>query len=115
MILSGEVRKKLILRKARQKAIEQLTKDGFKVVGGNPRLLNHEEAHALVAHVDDASIMANLPKGALGDGSILQRLEDIIQWIKDHKEQILKIISIILSLAMLFLDDHVSDEAPASA
>jgi hypothetical protein len=109
MLLSGDLRRRFVLRKARSKAVEVLMKDGFKVVGGSPKARTYEDAWKLIDHVDDQSILANIPKnGELWD-NIVQKIQDLVQWIKDHQEEILRIVSIILSLALLFLDEHESE------
>lgn len=94
--------KRLFLRLLRHKVAEKLRADGFNAVGGNPTPLSEAKIEALMANLDDATMMEVVAKtGLVGEG-ILDRLSALIDWILDHKDQIEKIVKFILMLLMAF-------------
>lgn len=90
----------------RHRVSEQLQRHGFAAVGGNPTPLTREQAAALLARVDDGQIVeAARHSGAVGDGSFLDRLASVLSWLADHKEEILAVVKIILTILALFAGD----------
>lgn len=97
----------LFLRHIRTETIRHLSKDGLKLIGGSDKQFNFNDAKR---EVDEAMVQLT-PEGlmveavnfrAIGDGKILQRVSDLLTWIVDHKEQILQVIKVIMSLIALF-------------
>lgn len=78
---------------ARKLAVEEMTTKGFTLVKGSEIPLDARNARRLVDRITDEQIK-------LKGGSIFQNLW---KWIVDHKEQILAVLKIILTLVMLFL------------
>lgn len=57
------------------------------------RLVDGVPDHDIDLYAEQAGIV-----GALGDGGLLQ-------WIKDHKEQIIRVVMLIVSLLLMFADE----------
>lgn len=98
----------------RARAAKELQRDGFKLVGGPEKPLDERAAWALVAKLDDDALVAAAKQtGAIGDGSVLDRLGSVLQWIVDHQEQIVAVIKIVLTILMAFGDPVALDVVAA--
>lgn len=90
----------------------QLQKDGFASVGGDPKPLTRGRAWELVDRLDDETVVAAAVQSkAVGDGAFLDRLGNVIQWLVDHKEQILSVIKFLMTLLAVFADESPPDPA----
>jgi hypothetical protein len=97
----GEILKRIVLRRVRDRAVDKAVRDGIPVPGGGVRKVSRAEAEKMVAGVTDAEIMEyaklkGAPIQGLGDGSLLR-------WLWENKEAIIKFI---LSILALFADDQ---------
>lgn len=98
--------KRLLVKFFRERASQELQKNGFSSVGGSSRPLSKAEAEARLSRLDDDQIAtAAIERGKLGDGAILKRLLAVWTWIVTHKEEIAEVVKFILSLLLLFGDD----------
>jgi len=100
--------KRLFAKLIRARLATRLQKDGFALVGGNSKPISEEKAWELVEQLDDDTVVAAAVQSkaeGLGDGTLLDKLGNVIQWIIDHKEQILAIIKVLMTLLALFADD----------
>lgn len=105
MLIDRQERRTILFRKARGRAAKILRKSGFALVGGDATPLSEDQVAAVLGRISDEQIQARLPADFdIGDGRAKQLLANIIQWIKDHKEEILFVIKAILTLALLFLE-----------
>jgi hypothetical protein len=95
----------LFCRVVRKRAAEALVADGFNAVGGNPTPLSKAKAEELLSQLDDATVI-NIARtsGAIEDGKFLDRLDTVLKWIVDHREQIMTVVKLVLSLLALFAD-----------
>lgn len=100
--------RRLFAKLIRSRLASRLQKDGFALAGGNPKPLSEEQAWELVDRLDDDTVIAAAVQSkaeGLGDGTLLDKLGNVIQWIIDHKEQILAIVKVLMTLLALFADD----------
>lgn len=98
--------RRLMAKLIRNRVASQLQKDGFAQAGGSDKPLDKLAAWNLLANLDDDALIAAAQQtGALGDGKLLDRLGDVLQWIADHREEILAIIKLVLGILMLFAAD----------
>jgi hypothetical protein len=109
-VFDGKLRQRVMLQLLRHRAVAQMQKDGFKSIGGKEKPLTKEEAEALYDRLTDDVVIGLVkeasPKtwGAIGEGGFLARL---IQWIKDHPEEVAAIIKLILTLLAAFAEGQV--------
>ena len=103
----GRLRERIVLALLRHRAVAQMQKDGFRLIGGKEKPLTKEEAVALYDRLTDDVVIGLVkeasPKtwAAVGEGGFLARL---IQWIKDHPEEVAAIIKLILTLLAAFAE-----------
>ena len=96
---------RLFAKVIRNRLRERLQKDGFALIGGNPKPLTDLEAAVLVNRLDDSELVAAaVQTKAVEDGSLFDKLGGVIDWLLSHKDQILSIIKVLLSLLALFGD-----------
>jgi hypothetical protein len=109
--------KKIIFNRARKQAIALMSAEGFKCINKDPRPIPEAEATILVETVDDKTIEEKLPqelmnkfkdiktqdvKGGLGDGKIIEALENFIVWLGGHTGDILAIAKLIIEIISMF-------------
>jgi hypothetical protein len=100
---------RLFAKLIRKRVADRLQHDGFTLVGGNKTPLTAEQTAVLLANLDDAEIIgAAQSSGAIGDGSVMDRLGALIDWILAHREEIMSVIKFILQLLLLFADAPTS-------
>ncbi len=96
----GEWIQRILIRRQRERAIDEAVKNGVPIPGGGVRTVTRAEAEKLASRVTDDEVIryakAKGAKGALGDGTFLK-------WLWEHREEILKFI---LSIMALFGDDE---------
>jgi hypothetical protein len=109
-IIGKKLRHGIFFKHARKQAIEELTTNGLGLIGMAHPAMSAKEATKLVNMIDDETLEHNLKDmqekkiiGDLGDGKIFQLLDRFIQWIKDHKQEIIEFVKIILSIIAIFL------------
>ena len=106
----GDIGKRLLLKLVKARAVERLTTHGFKDAGkADSKPLSREKAKALVAEVDDEVILKHIVEkygDEIGEGG---KLESLLQWLVDHKEQILQLVKFIVTLLALFADAQTSN------
>jgi len=91
-------------RVVRNKLLDRLKENGFGDIGKDATPFAHDHAKSLVAKIEDDDIMlAATTVGALGDGTLGGRLKDLMDWVIAHKEQIMIVVKMILSLLMMFI------------
>lgn len=96
---------RLLVSVIRHRAKQELTRNGFKAVGGDARPLSADEADALLSKLDDHQILAGAhERGKLGDGTILKMLGAVFEWVYNHREQIMEVVLFVLKLLSLFAD-----------
>lgn len=95
---------RLFAKLIRHRAAEHLQRDGFALVGGSKTPLTAAQAAALLAHLDDAEIVAAATGAGAAEGGALDRVGTLLDWITAHKEEILKVVELVLRLLMLFAD-----------
>ena len=96
---------RLFVSVVRHHAARELQRDGFKCVGGDPRPLSKAEGETRLGKLDDAQILARAREsGRLGDGKFLEKLGKVFEWFYAHKDQIIELVKIVLSLLALFGD-----------
>lgn len=96
----GELRKRIVLEFVRHRAVELAVKDGIKSPDGKVRKVTRDEAEKLVDGVrDDVILGAAIEQGAPVEGG---RLEGLVNWLWEHREQLIRLI---LSLLALFADE----------
>lgn len=107
--------RKLFAKIIRTRAARELQKNGFKLAGGPDKPLSDTEAWALVQKLDDAAIAAAAVKtGAVGDGSVLDRISSVLSWIVDHSDQIVAVLKVVLAILMAFGDPVALDVVPGA-
>jgi hypothetical protein len=98
----ARIRERLLLRSAREGAVNRLTSDGFAVVGRNAKPLTEARARELVAQVEDDVLLRHVSEkygqSAVGEGG---RLEAFLSWIWENREAIIKFLLSILALFAL--------------
>lgn len=101
MKLLKELRQKVTIERARKGAVKKLVAQG----------MSKETAEYRVYLLDNESIIRAAPKGALGDGKILEALQRFIEWLTSEEGQaaIQKLIQTILMLVSLFADEEDKD------
>jgi hypothetical protein len=100
--------RRLLARLVRHRLSEQLQRDGFALVGGNPKALTKAEASQLLANLDDDTLIAGTQvSGGLGDGKILDTLGKILDWIIANQDKILAVVKFFLTILMVFADGGV--------
>jgi hypothetical protein len=108
-LFDGKLRERILLSLVRHRAVAQRQKDGFKSIGGKEKPLTREEAEALYDRLDDEVVIGLVkeasPKtwAAAGEGFLAR----LIQWIKDHPEEVAAIIKLILTLLAAFAEGQV--------
>lgn len=97
---------KLFAKVIRNRVASQLKTDGFALVGGNAKPLTHMEAWSLLGNLEDSAIVAAaVETGKVGEGGgLLDSLAKVLQFLVDHKDQILAIIKIVMALLAVFGD-----------
>jgi hypothetical protein len=92
----------LFAKVVRKRLRAALTADGFNLIGGNPTPLTAAEADELVSNLDDDYIIAAAKaKGAVGDGRFLDRLDRVLDWLLDHRDEIAALVKWLLLLLSL--------------
>jgi hypothetical protein len=84
-----------LINTARQQAIDEITNQGFKLVGGVGSSRTAKFASDVVSRITDNQIAERVDLGNWASR--------IWAWLVDNKELILSIVKIILTIAMLFL------------
>lgn len=104
VVEGGLVGRRWFQRVIRNRLIEQLQKNGFAEIGKDANPFSFDRARDLVSKVEDDDIMlAAQTIGALGDGAILNRLRDLMDWIISHQDTILMIVKMLLTLLFMFI------------
>jgi hypothetical protein len=104
VVEGGLVGRRWFQRVIRNRLVEQLQKNGFAEIGKDANPLSFDRAKDLVNKVEDDDIMlAAQTVGALGDGAILSRLRDLMDWIIAHQDTIIMIVKMILALIFMFI------------
>lgn len=101
---------KFFAKVIKHRLVAHLTKDGFAFVGGNPKPMDELDAWKLVNKLEEKEIVAAATKtSAVGEnGSLLDKLGNALQWVADHKEQIMALVKLLLGILMLFAADNAS-------
>lgn len=106
MVIGQGPARRLLANLIRHRVSKELQKNGFKLIGGNPRPLSAAEAEKLLDRLDDEQLIEGAKAaGGLGDGKILDALGRLVDWIVAHQDQILAILKWVLTLLALFGDD----------
>jgi hypothetical protein len=90
------------VKRFRRKAIDELVKNGGALIG-RPEIgpMDRKTAERLVGRVSDYSIAQQLPGDDKDPWYVRLR-----KWLYLHKDEILFIIKVILTLALMFLDER---------
>jgi hypothetical protein len=95
----GELVKRIMLRRIRDRVVDRAVKDGVPVPGGGVRKVSRDEAEKLVKRITDDDILEYAKvKGAPVQG----RLQDLLNWLWENREAIIRFL---LSILSLFGDD----------
>ena len=117
-ILDGDgIGKRVLVRVVKARAVDRLVSHGFSdVTGKKGKTFTREQARELVDSIDDDLILKHAQEKygekVVGEGG---RLEALVQWLIDHKEEILSLVKFVISLLALFADgaDVGQGEGPA--
>jgi hypothetical protein len=97
---------RIVAESMRKRVAAQLQKDGYKLVGGNAAPWTAEDAERHAAKLTDLQIVeGGKTVGAFhqtGDGPrpFLDFIRSIFAWIREHPEEVLAWLEILLSLLM---------------
>ena len=106
-ILDGEnLGKRVLVRVVKARAVDRLVSHGFAdVTGKKGKTFTREQAREMVDSIDDDLILKHAQEkygaAVVGEGG---RLEALVQWLIDHKEEILALVKFVISLLALFAD-----------
>lgn len=96
--------RKLFMRVCRARAARLMESEGFGLIGGEPSPLPASRVAELLSHVEDDDVYTQaMAVGAIGDGAFLQALQNLVDWVISHQDQIMKIVQIIMTIAALFV------------
>ena len=94
---------KLFVDVVKHRAKRALMADGFNLVGKNPTPLTSEQADELLSKLDDETIIeGSVSKGLVADGTILDKLTALIDWLVAHESQIMEIVKWVMGILALF-------------
>jgi hypothetical protein len=89
--------RRLFARNMRAHAAKEFRENGFTRIGGAEGAMSKERAEFLASHLDDDMIMTGMQQtGALGDGTFLQFLRDVLRWPFDHPDAFLALLKLLL-------------------
>lgn len=92
---------RLLANILRKQTVKQLQEDGLKSATGDPKPLNKEAATTLISNLEDDDILAVAQLG-LPQGKFLDTVADVIHWLIENKDQIKKIVELIILLLSAF-------------
>lgn len=94
--------RKLFAKVVRRKLADQLQKDGYAMVGGDPKPLDHIQAWSAVNKLDDNTIAtAAVESGVVTEGRLLDSLGRIMDWLVAHQDQIMRLVEFLMKLLLL--------------
>lgn len=91
----------------RRLASRELQRNGFALVGGDPKPLAEAAADKLVEKLTDGVIAENAKAARVFEqvgegGGLLGFLQRLAQWVRDHPEQVQAILKILLTILLAF-------------
>lgn len=103
----GPARQKFVADAMRAKVAHELQANGFKLAGGNATPLDADAADRLAARLSDATVLeAGKSIGAveqIGEGTgrpLLDFIRSIFAWIREHPDEIIAWLKLLLSFLM---------------
>jgi hypothetical protein len=102
--IRDRARERVLLAVVQSRAIKQMEKDGFALVGRNGTPLTRQEAESLYSRLTDEVVIGAIkeasPKayGALGDGTLIA---NFVKWIADHQDEILAVLKFVMMILAL--------------
>lgn len=94
--------KTLFLDVIKHKTRKALKADGFNLIGKNSTPLTDQQIDTLFSHIDDETILTGIQDKKLVDGTILDKLTALIDWLVSHESQIMEIVKFLMSILALF-------------
>ena len=89
---------KLFAKIIRHQTEKQLKEEGLKAANGDAKPFSKEAAAALVANLEDDHLVAIAQTVIPPEGRVLDTITSVLQWLIAHREQVKKIVELIIML-----------------